>query len=286
MSLLAISCCLALLAGQTLGVGYHEDVGVPEATRIRLKAAQLASERISGGAPSEYGDNPYLAGILITLRSGQLSVCSGTLVTTKKVLTAAQCWYDGYNVGRKAEVKLGLVELFNAFRWDVWRVRMHPAYDPTSLLNDLAIMILDGNTWPNNKMMIPAFLPDVNETNTYAGMEARVSGYGKTSDYDQINPETNQQALTVTVMRPWECYWNMARRPADSSKIMCTPGSVLWGTCGADLGGPLVIPNFNGTGNHLLIGVTSIQSPFGCTSTFATGYTRVTEYVSWIKQNL
>ncbi|XP_035457713.2 serine protease SP24D [Spodoptera frugiperda] len=282
MSLLAVSCCLALLVGQAFGAGYHEDIGIPEASRIRLKEAQRASERISGGVASDYGDNPYLAGILITLRSGQLSVCSGTLLSTWRVLTAAQCWYDGYNVGRKAEVRQGLVELFNAFRFDVARVTMHPGYNPISLLNDLAIMQVDSGFWSNNKMMIPVFLPGLYETNTYAGVDARVSGYGKTSDYDQLNPNTQQHALTVKVMGPWECYWSMARRPADSSKVMCTPGSVLWGTCGADLGGPLVVPNFNATGSHLLIGVISIQSPFGCTSSFATGYTRVSEYVDWI----
>ncbi|XP_022832855.1 serine protease SP24D-like [Spodoptera litura] len=281
MSLLAISCCLALLAGQTLGAGYHEDVGIPEASRIRLKEAQKASERISGGETSTYGDNPYLAGILITLRTGQLSVCSGTLLSTRKVLTAAQCWYDGYNIGRKAEVVLGSLQLFSSNKRDVLGVVVHSGYKPSTLYNDLAMMTLRSSTWTSSYLS-PAFIPAVNETNKYNGLEARVSGYGKTSDYDDFNPETNQQALTVTVMRPWECYWNMARRPVDSSKIMCTPGSVLWGTCGADLGGPLVIPNFNGTGNHLLIGVISIQSPFGCTSSFATGYTRVTEYVSWI----
>uniref|UniRef100_A0A2H1WA96 SFRICE_029890 n=1 Tax=Spodoptera frugiperda TaxID=7108 RepID=A0A2H1WA96_SPOFR len=79
---------------------------------------------------------------------------------------------------------------------------------------------------------------------------------------DELNPNTNQQSLIVKVMGPWECYWSMARRPADSSKVMCTPGSVLWGTCGADLGGPLVVPNFNATGNHLLEGTFERQSKY------------------------
>ncbi|CAD0251597.1 unnamed protein product [Spodoptera exigua] len=285
MSLLAIS-CVALLVGQTLGAGYHEDVGIPEAARIRAKEALQASERISGGVASSYGDNPHLAGILINLRSGQMSVCSGTLLTTKKVLTAAQCWYDGYNVGRKAEVVLGSLQLFSGSKWDVAGVTVHSKYNPSTLFNDLAMMTLRWSAWVSNNIK-PAFLPDpANATYTFAGDEARVSGYGKTSDYDELNPNTNQQALTVTVMGRWDCYYNMARRPADYSKIMCTPGNIMWGTCGADLGGPLVIPNFNGTGNHLLIGVTSIQSPFGCTTQFATGYTRVTEYLSWINSNL
>ncbi|XP_035457658.2 collagenase [Spodoptera frugiperda] len=284
MSLLAVSCCLALLVGQAFGAGYHEDIGIPEASRIRLKEAQRASERISGGVASNYGDNPYLAGILITLRSGQMSVCSGTLVSTKKVLTAAQCWYDGYNVGRKAEITLGSLQLFSSSKWEVLGVTVHPEYNPNNLLNDLAMMTLRYSVWQSNNLM-PAFLPN-NTDYDFAGEEARVSGYGKTSDYDELNPNTNQQSLIVKVMGPWECYWSMARRPADSSKVMCTPGSVLWGTCGADLGGPLVVPNFNATGNHLLIGVVSIQSPFGCYSSFATGYTRVTAYKKWIEQNL
>ncbi|PZC73038.1 hypothetical protein B5X24_HaOG200521 [Helicoverpa armigera] len=275
------------LVAQAFGLGYHEDVGIPEAARIRQAETRQMSSRIIGGMPANYKDNPYLAGLIITLVSNQMSICSGTLVSQKKVLTAAQCWSDGYQQGRKIEVVLGETQLFYSYRREVTGISVHPGYTSKPLSNDLAMLTLRYAV-NNYNYMSPVTLPfesDVN--NTFAGIGAKVSGFGKTSDWSQVGPKTDQQSVIVPVIDSWyECYYGLPQRPAyNTDKILCTSGANGFGTCGGDLGGPLVAPEyFNGT--DVLIGVTSIQSNMGCQNGFSTGYMRVTAYLSWIKRNL
>ncbi|KAJ8704765.1 hypothetical protein PYW08_012085 [Mythimna loreyi] len=292
MRLLVLSCLLVFISeGQ--GLGYHQDVGVPEAARIRQRELSQASSRIIGGMPSEWGDNPYLAGLLITLTTGQMSVCSGTLLTSKKVLTAAQCWYDGYSQGRNVEVVLDSLKLFTGYRRPVTGISVHPGFDPRKMINDLAMLTL---RWEVSfyKDVHPALLPPRGLNSTFQGMSARVSGFGKTSNWSPIGPDTVQNAVNVPVSGNtwWDCYYRLPQRPYSYDKLICTSGDNGWGACGGDLGGPLVIENYynftskNFSGTDLLIGVTSIMSPFGCQTGFATGYSRVTSFLDWIQRNL
>ena len=69
MKLLVFSCLLALLVSGALGLGYHQDVGIPEAARIQQKEARQMSARIIGGLPSLSGDNPHLVSYLLILLS-------------------------------------------------------------------------------------------------------------------------------------------------------------------------------------------------------------------------
>ncbi|KAJ8704767.1 hypothetical protein PYW08_012087 [Mythimna loreyi] len=292
MRLLVLSCLLVFIS-EGLGLGYHQDVGVPEAARIRQREARQMSSRIIGGMPSQSGDNPYLAGLLITLTTGQMSVCSGTLLSSKKVLTAGRCWNDGYSQGRSVQVVLGSTQLFYGSRYSVTGISVHPGFNAKKMINDLAMLTLSwGVTY--SRYIQPALLPPRGVNSTFKGVSARVSGFGKTSDWSSVGPETVQNAVSVAVIGTdwWDCWYKLPQRPYNDDKLICTSGDNGWGACGGDLGGPLVIENYynttskNYTGSDLLIGVTSIMSPFGCQTGFATGYARVTSHLDWITRNL
>ncbi|KAJ8704766.1 hypothetical protein PYW08_012086 [Mythimna loreyi] len=291
MRLLVLSCLLVFIS-EGLGLGYHQDVGVPEAARIRQREARQMSSRIIGGMPSQSGDNPYLAGLLITLSTGQMSVCSGTLVSNNKVLTAGRCWYDGYSQGRSIQVVLGSTQLFYGSRYSVSGISVHPRFDARKMINDIAMLTLRWGV-SYDQYVQPALLPPPDVYPVFRGVSARVSGFGKTSEWSSVGPETAQSAISVSVVGTgwYECNDKLPPKLYYDSKLICTSGNNGWGACGGDLGGPLVIQNYynttskNYTGSDMLIGVTTIMSPFGCQTSFATGYARVTSYLDWIQRS-
>ncbi|KAJ8706771.1 hypothetical protein PYW07_012849 [Mythimna separata] len=292
MRLLVLSGLFLAFIAAGHGLGYHQDVGVPEAARIRAIEARQVSSRIIGGMPSQYGDNPYLAGLLITLTTNQMSVCSGTLLSTNKVLTAGQCWYDGYSQGKNVQVVLGSLQLFFGSRYDVSAIAVHPGFNPRKKINDIAMLTL---RWSINfyRYVQPALLPPRGLNSTFQGVGAKVSGFGKTSEWSAVGPETVQNAVSVAVSGSnwYDCWYRLPQRPSSDENLICTSGDNGWGACGGDLGGPLVIEDYynltsNYNGSALLIGVTSLMSPYGCQTGFATGYTRVTSFLDWIQRNM
>ncbi|CAD0206972.1 unnamed protein product [Chrysodeixis includens] len=231
------------LVSSVYTLGYHEDIGIPEYARLRNGDA--ISSRIIGGFPSKDTDHTYTVGVLVTLRTGQLSVCGGTILSQSRVLTAAQCWYDGYNQGKKMVIRYGSSRLFQGNSRDIIGVDIHPNFDPFKPLHDIAMLTV-------NYLMYFGWSP--------------------------IGPAQVRQSVTVPVVNYWNCYETLDYFTSD--KQLCTKGNA-WGACTGDVGGPLVIKNYNGS--DLLIGVTSIVSPLGCENGFANGYTRVTYYLDWIK---
>lgn len=55
------------------------------------------------------------------------------------------------------------------------------------------------------------------------------------------------------------------------------------GACGGDNGGPLTVQS---EGSPLLVGVISFIANAGCELGYPVGFTRVTNYISWIQSNM
>lgn len=60
--------------------------------------------------------------------------------------------------------------------------------------------------------------------------------------------------------------------------VVCAKGVEKKSTCQGDSGGPLVTPN------NSLIGLTSLGSPRGCEYGAPQVYTRISQYLKWIKE--
>lgn len=80
---------------------------------------------------------------MITLFSGRTSVCGSALVTNWRLVTAAQCWWDGRDQAYSITAVLGSVRLFSGgVRVAASAVVAHGSYDPSSLANDIAVLII------------------------------------------------------------------------------------------------------------------------------------------------
>jgi secreted trypsin-like serine protease len=139
-----------------------------------------SSEAITNGS-EESGDPAVVA-----LLDGEKTFCTGTLVAPRAVLTAGHClsWkhptavYFGSNP--PAGGKVVTVET----------VRTHPGFDPETLTNDLAVVVLARDASPEPVAMVDGI------DESFVGREARLVGFGRTSPTD-VSPLAKRTGTVV-----------------------------------------------------------------------------------------
>ncbi|CAB3389076.1 Hypothetical predicted protein [Cloeon dipterum] len=225
-------------------------------------------------APSGPGLLPYQV-----LISNRRKFCVGSLIKEDKVLTAAQCCYGG----RFFRIVLGgnNLHIDEPSRQIVWptKATIHESYNPSTFENDICIIHLDFPV--SGQGIAPVRLPSCCLlSETFAGRTATISGWELTSDGESSTITAQLVRRNVTVLENGVC---RLAYPIDSSKTICAKG--ISGICNGDAGGPLTITECDGVETQ--IGIASFGPPLvhgGCRSNYPDGYTRITEYIDWIKK--
>jgi hypothetical protein len=242
--------------------------------RPRAHASVINGQIVTGPGP--------LA--LVLNRDGRL--CSGTMVSTNMVLTAAHCVID-HATGDPLDPSL-LVVRTGAVRWTdvgtgltsvVDRTFAYPVYDPDSGYGDAALLRLAA---PIGTPIMPlATAADIGLLT--AGTGAVVEGWG-VSVLGAADASIDLRAGSQVVQSPAYCALHAQQLGLTffSSGTFCAidPGS-LYGACSGDSGGPLVALRPNSAG-IVQIGITS-QGASSCTTTQPGFYTRVDSISTWVK---
>ena len=154
--------------------------------------------------------------------------------------------------------------------------RVHEAYSPTTLLNDIAILRMP-TPFTFNSFVGSIDLATGNDL--FQGQIATASGFGRTSDTSaQTSPQVRR--VDLIVMSNSECM-NVFNFITESSICTATLGGRS--PCNGDTGGPLFITN---AGNRQQIGIFSFSSTTGCQANIPAGFTRVSSFATWIGQNI
>ncbi|XP_045541383.1 collagenase [Papilio machaon] len=281
LSLVALSCLLLAAANayEPIELNYHENVGIPKAEAIRQAelAADFDGTRIVGGSTvNNIQEYPFMGGLVISLTTGQTSVCGSSLLSATKLVTAAHCWRTHNSQARQFTVVLGSTRLFSGgTRVNTNRVEMHGSYNMNTLANDIAMITINRVNLNNNINSIAL----ASGNNDYAGSWARAAGFGLTRDGGGIS---NNQALSharVQVITNDVCRRTFGN--VIQSSTLCISGANGISTCSGDSGGPLTTDNRN-----TLIGVTSFGSARGCQQNLPAGFARVTSFNSWIRARM
>ncbi|KAJ8724714.1 hypothetical protein PYW07_015672 [Mythimna separata] len=272
--------CVVVLAATAAEEKYHRRLGIPAAARIRRQE----SMRIAGGLASYAGEHPFFAGLIVTLKTGETSVCGGALLSRYYVVTIGQCWYDGESEGREIQVVLGTVTLFSGgLRKYTSSVTLHPEYDPVTLANDVA-MVNVPYVYSSTYTITPIILP-VGYFSSLEGYKAEIIGFGRTSPTGALDGSSSLRDVFVKVISNAQC--KAIYGETVTQDIMCTSGDGGKGACGGDYGGPLILRRYSGAdGQDMLVGLVSFTAAAGCNAGYPTGYTRITSYLSWINRFL
>merc|ERR1712183_426903 len=240
--------------------------------------------RIVGGTVTEVNEYPWQVGLVGS--GGSRPFCGGSVIGDRWVLTAAHCTGSS-----SIQVLLGEHDTSssndNVVRKNVVRVIDHPSYDRSTLDYDFSLLQLDSAIdFASNEHIRPVCLPS-DDSNTYAGQQATVTGWGTTSSGGSTSSTLRE--VVVQVLTNTECT-NKGYTTSDITANMICAGVEAGGkdSCQGDSGGPLVSSG-SGDGvtagqNYEQIGVVSWG--YGCAVARYPGvYARTSKVISWINSN-
>ncbi|XP_077298829.1 serine protease gd-like isoform X2 [Arctopsyche grandis] len=239
---------------------------------------------IKGGEATERGEWPWL-GALFSIKSASTSfICSGSLISSTDIITAAHCVPR-----RKTEKLLAKFGLHNINEWggnvkisNIQDSHIHPNYNRTTLHNDIAILKI-------SRIEFTAFIQPIcmwassTNLNILVGKTGTVVGWGKDENGNSVTPEPKK--ATARVASTEECQRNDPRIiPFTSSTTMCAGNKDGTGPCSGDSGGGLY---FLLGGKWHIRGIVSNSLPDKetdeeCGLRDFVVYTDVSKYSDWI----
>ncbi|XP_055847601.1 serine protease easter-like [Episyrphus balteatus] len=276
------------------------DTNLPEPGQC----GNVRSSRIYGGNITKFDEFPWMA--LIEYNKGGYSYghhCGGSLINNRYVLTAAHCITNlgDWNLHR---VRLG--------EWDtstnpdcevdtrgfedcadphvdvtIEQVIPHEKFLKSNRFHDIGLIRLSRNV-DYTDFIRPICLPlkDILKQSTFDGIKMDVSGWGKTKHRTSSNVKLKAEVQVVPL--------NECKRVYSESNVelgtsqMCAGGQQGIDTCSGDSGGPLIGLDSSNKQRvyYFIAGVVSIgRTPCG-EKGWPGVYTRVSEYVDWIQQNI
>jgi secreted trypsin-like serine protease len=253
--------------------------------------------RIAGGSTVFKGEFPAVVSLQIPDKfGGYKHICGGTVIDERHVLTAAHCVmarlarditvvFKEYDLsqsepGRSAEERVKPSKII-----------VHSKFDFRKFVHDIALIRIDPPiNFGADPLLNPACLPERTNSNlspseasalSYAHLPATVTGWGKLSEGGPA--ATVLQKVTVPIMTNSACKALMTGRIDIGDGHLCAGWSRGGqSACQGDSGGPLFYRE--GEGQLTVIGV--VSAGVGCARPLSPGvYTRVSEYLDWIKAN-
>ncbi|MFD6906835.1 trypsin-like serine protease [Streptomyces sp. NPDC060077] len=241
--------------------------------------------KIIGGTTTSITSAPWMAQLHYYDDRGTTSTsddiglfCSGAVVAPTKILTAAHCvkgydWHaNGAIVTGTAQLPSEDGDLHGGTVSGVWRQWNNPAYNASTIDNDIAVLTL-----PAPVRATPIRMTTAGDTASYAaGTGAKVYGWGRTSS---TSPDVSETLKTATLPIQSDATCTDAWGTDFVKGHMVCAGTPATGSdegtttaCNGDSGGPLVV-------NNRIVGVVS----WGVEDCVAEGaysvFTKVTDYV-------
>ncbi|XP_039449320.1 brachyurin-like [Culex pipiens pallens] len=238
--------------------------------------------RVVNGAEARPGQFPYQALVLSYYEDGS-GLCGGSLLTVNYVLTAAHC-VELETLATHGTVILGAhnrrEEESSQQRIDFATINVHPGWDLNVIQYDVATIEL-ATPAEFNEYVQPIELPALSDQRTFSGIQATISGFGRTNDIPG-SPASDVVMFTRNpILTNANCRSILDPFPILAQHV-CLSGAGGRGACHGDSGGPLTVQD---EGASLQIGIASFVIGGICSVGVPIGFVRVTYFLDWIADN-
>jgi len=244
-----------------------------------------------GGEDARKGEWPWQVELVRSPGSvpapDKLSMCGGTLINGRTVVTAAHCFPHGSAPSdyKSYFVRVGNTDMKNVEVQEemigVSGIKLHEQWNKAKMANDIALVTLEREV-KLEKQVQAVCMPEGNEPL----FSCYVTGFGHISEKKRSRPSWLQQAKLSPVPIPFcrEAYNDEKYKSKTiGDKQMCAgfPEGKI-DSCQGDSGGPLVCEKSDG--RWVLSGIVSWG--VGCARAGRYGvYTRVQAYMDWLRKN-
>lgn len=156
--------------------------------------------------------------------------------------------------------------------------RIHPQYNPQTLLNNIATAIMPTAVIFKPQIQ-PSLLPFTIEANLlWDGINARIAGWGRTS---ATTMATELRFVTNVIMTNAACA--AVHGALIQATTLCTATSATAGSiCSGDAGSPLVLQQRS---RRIQVAIANIDESADCNAGRPARYTRISPYLDWIAAN-
>ncbi len=266
--------CLQLFLVALAALAAAALLGPGAAAAISAKASVVAGDQ------AVRGSFPYLAFVYFR-EDGEAEACSGTVVSSNVVLTAAHCLLDGAGAPRPAaafRVVTGEVdwEAGDRVLSKVAALAVHPEYSPSG----------ERANWPDVAVLQlsrPISAPPVRLASDppAPGTAALIAGWGKLAS-DQPGPAATLHYGTTTVQPADFCGGQADHFDPSGQLCVIDAGDQTHSACSGDSGGPLLVVAPGSADEPLEIGIASFSASDSCAPSSPQYYTRADLVAPWV----
>jgi len=247
---------------------------------VQADDAVSLSTKILGGTEAKAGDWPWMVALLWAGVSDtyQAQYCSGVLISSTWVLTAAHC-VSGFS-SSDIELAPGAYDLasFSGPRIDAKRLIVHPDYDSTRIQNDIALIELaQASSQPTITLFSGLSMDDT--PSDLLGVMLTALGWGMADGTSYWYYPTVLRQVDLPVVP--DSYCNTIYGTTLTSGQLCAGYYEGKDVCNGDSGGP-VVANIDGQWVH--VGLVSYGVPCDTYYGWYGVYTRTSAYRDFIRQ--
>ncbi|KAH8381776.1 hypothetical protein KR009_000171, partial [Drosophila setifemur] len=293
---------------------------------LNLSGCGISVEsRLLGGEQARAGQYPWLARIGYRNRtSSRMSYrCSGSLISSNYILTAAHCVVNLVRDLELSHVRLGDEEAVT--RLAIGQILVHPNYDLPRYSNDIALLRLNTTTgrflnsyffsYDIFSYSSPGFTPICLPLNASSTLGIGLIGQtGVAAGWSTMSPEsesrnsfsasiydngssTGVRFIRLPIVNTSSCAQAYARLSQNFQQPivitldhLCAQGQAMNDVCRGDSGGPFMDDGtsglFGARGRHTIIGIVAFGPTLCGVTTIPGVYTLVSSFSDWILQSI